>query len=163
MPCGPRWTATPLERIEDPDSAFVAACATVRNAARTAVSAMAAGDGKVDADKRQAAAAVQEVFDIAERMAALKEHDVVWVADRERFGREARVSPLSVVGADAAAGVRRAYDDPHLGDLEAGWRLHRYRGQRRTAGRRADRGRRTDRSRRLTEVDGRRGVHAGRR
>ena len=31
---------TPLERIEDPDSAFVAACATVRNAARTAVSAM---------------------------------------------------------------------------------------------------------------------------
>ena len=25
-------------------------------------------------------------------------HDVVWVADRERFGREARVSPLSVAG-----------------------------------------------------------------
>ncbi len=87
---------TPLERVEDPDSAFVAACATVRNAARTAVSAMTGGEGKLDADKRQAAAAVQEVFDIAERMAALKEHDVVWVADRERFGREARVSPLSV-------------------------------------------------------------------
>ena len=52
--------ATPLERIEDPDSAFVAACATVRNAARTAVSAMAVGEGKIDADKRQAAAAVQE-------------------------------------------------------------------------------------------------------
>ncbi len=87
---------TPLERIEDPDSAFVAACATVRNAARTAVSAMTGSEGKLDADKRQAAAAVQEIFDIAERMAALKEHDVVWVADRERFGREARVSPLSV-------------------------------------------------------------------
>ena len=86
----------PLERIEDPDSAFVAACATVRNAARSAVSAMTGGEGKLDADKRQAAAAVQEIFDIAERMAALKEHDVVWVADRERFGREARVSPLSV-------------------------------------------------------------------
>ena len=86
----------PLERIEDPDSAFVAACATVRNAARTAVSAMTGGEEKIDADKRQAAAAVQEIFDIAERMAALKEHDVVWVADRERFGREARVSPLSV-------------------------------------------------------------------
>ena len=86
----------PLERIEDRDSAFVAACATVRNAARTAVSAMTVGEGRVDADKRQAAAAVQEIFDIAERIAALKEHDVVWVADRERFGREARVSPLSV-------------------------------------------------------------------
>ena len=36
-------------------------------------------------------------------MAALTEHDVVWVADRERFGREARVAPLSVAGADAAA------------------------------------------------------------
>jgi ATP-dependent DNA helicase DinG len=88
--------ATPLERIEDPDSAFVAACATVRNAARTAVSAMIGGEEKLDADKRQAAAAVQEIFDIAERMAALNERDVVWVADRERFGREARVSPLSV-------------------------------------------------------------------
>ena len=34
-------------------------------------------------------------------MAALAEHDVVWVADRERLGREARVAPLSVAGADA--------------------------------------------------------------
>ena len=31
-------------------------------------------------------------------MAALDKHDVVWVADRERFGREARVAPLSVAG-----------------------------------------------------------------
>jgi ATP-dependent DNA helicase DinG len=31
-------------------------------------------------------------------MAALAEADVVWVADRERFGREARVAPLSVAG-----------------------------------------------------------------
>ena len=31
-------------------------------------------------------------------MAALSEHDVVWVADRERFGREARVAPLTVAG-----------------------------------------------------------------
>ena len=55
------------------------------------------GDDK-DPDKRQAAAAVKEVFDIAERMAALQQGDVVWVADRERSGREARVSPLSVAG-----------------------------------------------------------------
>jgi ATP-dependent DNA helicase DinG len=31
-------------------------------------------------------------------MTALDSHDVVWIADRERFGREARVSPLSVAG-----------------------------------------------------------------
>jgi ATP-dependent DNA helicase DinG len=88
--------ATALERVEDPDSGFVSACERVRNAARAAVSAMT-GEDK-DPDKRQAAAAVKEVFDIAERMAALQPGDVVWVADRERSGREARVSPLSVAG-----------------------------------------------------------------
>jgi ATP-dependent DNA helicase DinG len=88
--------AAALERVEDPDSGFVAACARVRNAARAAVSAMT-GDDK-DPDKRQAGSAVKEVFDIAERMAALQQSDVVWVADRERSGREARVSPLSVAG-----------------------------------------------------------------
>ena len=94
---------TPLERVESPDSAFAAACVRVRDAARRAVSAMSSGDDKADADKRQAAAAVQEVFDVAERMAALREHDVVWVSERERFGREARVAPLSVAGLMRAA------------------------------------------------------------
>jgi ATP-dependent DNA helicase DinG len=88
--------AAPLERVEDPNSAFVAACTRVRNAARVAVSAMSSEDK--DPDKRQAAAAVKEVFDVAERMVGLDEHDVVWVADRDRYGREARVSPLSVAG-----------------------------------------------------------------
>ena len=57
-----------------------------------------AGTDKNEPEQRQAAAAVKEVFDVAERMAALSEHDVVWVADRERSGREARVAPLSVAG-----------------------------------------------------------------
>ena len=95
MCCGPRWS-TALERVEDPDSAFVAGCQTVRNAARAAFSALSGGDEKADAEKRQTAAAVKEIFDIAERLAELSDHDVVWVADRERFGREARVAPLSV-------------------------------------------------------------------
>jgi ATP-dependent DNA helicase DinG len=86
-----------LERVEDPDSAFVAACVAVRNAARAAVSALTREDNQ-DTNKRQTAAAVKEIFDIAERMAALDKFDVVWVADRDRFGREARVSPLSVAG-----------------------------------------------------------------
>ncbi len=90
--------ASPLERVDSAESAFVAGCQTVRNAARAAVSALSAPDEKPDPDQRQVAAAVKEVFDIAERMAALSEHDVVWVGERERFGREAHVSPLSVAG-----------------------------------------------------------------
>jgi ATP-dependent DNA helicase DinG len=86
-----------LERVEDPDSAFVAACVAVRNAARAAVSALTSEDNQ-DTNRRQTAAAVKEIFDVAERMAALDKPDVVWVADRDRFGREARVSPLSVAG-----------------------------------------------------------------
>jgi ATP-dependent DNA helicase DinG len=86
-----------LERVEDPDSAFVAACAAVRDASRAVVSALAGGDSQTP-DRRQAAAAVKEIFDIAERMVALNSHDVVWITDRERLGREARVSPLSVAG-----------------------------------------------------------------
>jgi ATP-dependent DNA helicase DinG len=86
-----------LERVEDPDSPFVTACVAIRDAARSAVSALTGADNQTP-DKKQTAAAVKEVFDIAERMAALDTHDVVWVADRERFGREARVSPLSVAG-----------------------------------------------------------------
>jgi ATP-dependent DNA helicase DinG len=90
--------AAPLARVEDPDGTVVAGCQAVRNAARTAVSALSSGEDKGDTERRQAAAAVREVFDVAERMAALSEHDVVWVADRERTGREIRVAPLSVAG-----------------------------------------------------------------
>jgi ATP-dependent DNA helicase DinG len=87
-----------LERIEDPDSAFVAGCVAVRDSARAVVSGLGASGDNQTPDRRQTTAAVKEIFDIAERMAALDQHDVVWIADRERFGREARVSPLSVAG-----------------------------------------------------------------
>ncbi|MFT4164305.1 MAG: ATP-dependent DNA helicase [Microlunatus sp.] len=88
----------PLERVEDPGSPFVAACEEVRSVTRRVVSALTSGADKSEPECRQAAAAVKEIFDIAERMAALSEHDVVWVADRERSGREARVAPLTVAG-----------------------------------------------------------------
>ena len=88
---------SPLERVEGSGSAFVAACAEIRAVTRRVVSALSAA-GDSDPERRQASAAVKEVFDIAERMAALHEHDVVWVTERERFGREARVAPLSVAG-----------------------------------------------------------------
>jgi ATP-dependent DNA helicase DinG len=67
-------------------------------AARAAVTALTSGTDKPSAEQRQAAAAVSEVFDVAERMAALDARDVVWVSERERTGREARVAPLSVAG-----------------------------------------------------------------
>jgi len=82
-------------RVEDPDSVIVAAFRTVRDAARQAVSGMA---GNEDADATQAAAAVKEVFDVAEQLAALNELDVVWVGERDRFGKQAYQAPLSVAG-----------------------------------------------------------------
>ncbi len=82
-------------RVEDPDSAIVAAFATVRDAARAVVSGMT---GKDDPDATQAAAAAKEVFDVAGQLAALAGHDVIWVGERERFGRQAYQAPLSVAG-----------------------------------------------------------------
>ncbi|MGJ6978996.1 ATP-dependent DNA helicase [Aestuariimicrobium soli] len=81
------------------------AFALVRDAARHAVSQLstkpedrpAVMQGS-DAEKAQAGAAVKEVFDIAERMAALRAADVIWTTERERFGRWAHVAPLSVAG-----------------------------------------------------------------
>ena len=84
-----------LERVEDTESGVVVACEAVRNAARAGISALVSTDDK-DFEKRQVAAAVKEVFDLAERMAQIRDHDVVWIADRERSGRELRVAPLSV-------------------------------------------------------------------
>ena len=85
--------ATEPGRVEDPDAAIVTAFRVVRDAARAAVSGMAGAD---DPEATQAAAAVKEVFDVAEQMAALNQYDVVWVGERERFGRQAYQAPLSV-------------------------------------------------------------------
>ncbi len=86
----------PLERIERPETAAVQACAAIRDVSRRVISVLAKDDK--DPDRRQAAAAVKEIFDIAERMAALSTYDVIWVLERDRFGREIKVSPLSVSG-----------------------------------------------------------------
>lgn len=88
--------AADIGRVLDPAAAVVAAFGSVRDAARHAVSGL--GGGEEDPDRRQAQAAAQEIFDIAERMATLAEQDVIWVSDRERFGRQANCAPLSVAG-----------------------------------------------------------------
>ena len=131
--------AAPLARVEDPDGGVVAGCVAVRNAARTAVSALSGGEDKGDTERRQAAAAVREVFDVAERMAGLAEHDVVWVADRERLGREVRVAPLSVAGLMRSTVFGSADRGPHLGHPEARRRVHPARRQRGAARHRAAR------------------------
>lgn len=84
-------------RIEDPDSPVITAASAVRAAGRRVVSALTS-EGKDDNDRKQVAAAVKEVFDVAERICKLDDHDVIWVADSERLGRDVRVAPLTVAG-----------------------------------------------------------------
>lgn len=85
----------PLERVTDPDSALVAALALLRGAARSALSQLGQESG-ADPNKTQAAAALDELREVAERMSALADADVVWISERERAGRQVNVAPLSV-------------------------------------------------------------------
>ena len=88
-------------RIEAANGAVLEAAALVRDAARSVYSDLnKKSDDKDDPDgaKRQSKGAVKEIFDVAERVAALSDLDVVWLIDRERFGRELRIAPLTVAG-----------------------------------------------------------------
>ena len=88
-----------LGRVLDPGSTMGLALARIRQVARSALSDFkASATTGVDAARVQAQAVVQEVYDVAERMAGLNEYDVVWVAERERAGRWAVVAPLNVAG-----------------------------------------------------------------
>ncbi|MDO5287656.1 MAG: ATP-dependent DNA helicase, partial [Actinomycetia bacterium] len=85
------------ERVTDPTSPVAAALVRLQAAARAALSGI--GTSKdADPERAQAKGALQEVFDTAERMAGLDVHDVLWVSERERFGRQLVVAPLSVSG-----------------------------------------------------------------
>jgi ATP-dependent DNA helicase DinG len=89
-----------LGRVTDAGSTVGLALARIRQVARSALSDFKAAPSKggVDAAKQQAQAVVQEVYDVAERMAGLNEYDVVWVAERDRAGRWVVVAPLNVSG-----------------------------------------------------------------
>ena len=80
------------------DDGLREALAQLRDVTRGVVSALAKDAAQAPPEKRQAASAVKEVFDIAERMAAGSAYDVLWVIERERFGRELRIAPLTVAG-----------------------------------------------------------------
>ena len=85
-----------LARITSPSAALPYAAAQLRDVTRKVVSAL----GKVtdDPECTQATAAVKDVFDVAERIAKLKDDDVVWVTESEVLGRAAYVAPLDVAG-----------------------------------------------------------------
>lgn len=94
--------ATEPGRVTGPDSQLVVAAQTLRDVARSAVSALGRGDdgesGSAGAERIQAQGAVREIFETAERIAALAPADVVWISDSEYAGRAAQVAPLKVAG-----------------------------------------------------------------
>ncbi len=85
-----------LTRITAASAPLPYAAAQVRDVARKVISAL--GKPADDAERTQAASAVKEVFDVAERIAKLAEADVVWVTESEVLGRAAYVAPLNVAG-----------------------------------------------------------------
>jgi ATP-dependent DNA helicase DinG len=89
--------ASEVGRLTDAAAEVVAALGAVRTTARAVVSGLAGGDAE-EVERRQAQAAAQEVFDVAERMASLALADVVWISESDRFGRQLNCAPLSVAG-----------------------------------------------------------------
>ncbi|WP_132212510.1 ATP-dependent DNA helicase [Kribbella steppae] len=89
-------------RIEASNGPVLEAAALVRDAARSLYSDLNKKtddkDDDPDGAKRQSKGAVKEIFDVSERVAALSDADVVWMVDRDRFGRELRIAPLTVAG-----------------------------------------------------------------
>ena len=89
-------------RLDGLSTALADALALVRNAARGVLSAFPkeSGDSEPDAGRQQARAAVQEIHQHAERMAADSEADVLWLTDRDRArgGQQLCVAPLQVWG-----------------------------------------------------------------
>ena len=91
--------SVPPERIEDTSSPVIAAVDAVRGTSRRVVSALTTeGTKNEDNDRKQAAAAVKEIFDVADRIVKIDDHDVIWVAESDRTGRDVRVAPLTVAG-----------------------------------------------------------------
>ncbi len=82
-------------RLGPDDEQVLSALSRVREVTRRAAAALARSE---DAAVKQAGAAAKEILDVAERMAACKDTDVLWVSERERFGRWLVVAPLDVAG-----------------------------------------------------------------
>src|ERR687890_1447722 len=92
----------PPGRIDTVPTALADALALVRDAARSVLSAFPkeSSDGEGDPGRTQARGSVQEIYVTAERMAAHKDEDVLWLAERDRArgGDQLCVAPLQVWG-----------------------------------------------------------------
>ncbi len=89
-------------RLDEMPQQLGDALVLVRDAARACVSAFpkeSGGDDSGDAGRTQARGMVQDVFAVAERMAAHSEADVLWLnAARDRIPARLHVAPLQVWG-----------------------------------------------------------------
>ncbi|HSF26792.1 MAG TPA: ATP-dependent DNA helicase [Actinomycetes bacterium] len=90
--------ALPEGRLDASPEPLTVSLAALRDAARTVLTAITAERGADDGAKTLARAAVDAVHEVAERLAAGSEHDVVWVHRDERRGPMLYVAPLSVQG-----------------------------------------------------------------
>lgn len=88
--------ATEVGRVRDASGELPYAAAAFRDVARRALSALTTKDA--EPEQTQAAAALREFFEVAERIAAVSDHDVIWIAESEQRGRSAHAAPLTVAG-----------------------------------------------------------------
>jgi len=92
-------TVTPAGRVDAMSDQLADALSMVRDSARACFSALPKEDpSQPDPIRQQAKAMTDEVRQVAERMAANAEHDVLWVSERDpsRGGNELRIAPLDV-------------------------------------------------------------------
>ncbi|HEY0890624.1 MAG TPA: ATP-dependent DNA helicase [Nocardioides sp.] len=93
---------TPAGRLDSAPADLADALVLVRDAARSCLAAYPKGEAKgdePDAGLQQAKGTVQEVFQIAERMAANAESDVLWLSEgSDRIPSRLCVAPLQVWG-----------------------------------------------------------------
>jgi ATP-dependent DNA helicase DinG len=95
-------------RVEHSAQAPAQVCRLVQAAARRATGELAAD--RSDPNRSQAAKTLDTIWATAERMAAVAEADVLWVSQREQFGRQLVIAPLSVAAAirERVLGSRKA-------------------------------------------------------
>lgn len=84
-------------RVLNLPEVLVVALGRVRDTSRDLLSELKSqGSGEGDGGRQMARAAVQELFDMAERVLEERELDVVWVSEDPRRGPVLRVAPMSV-------------------------------------------------------------------
>lgn len=83
-------------RVTRQDDPVILACAVLRRITRNLVSSVNPSGGKPDPDRSMIAAELSEINEICARMEALSDHDVIWISQRERAGRQLNIAPLSV-------------------------------------------------------------------